>query len=527
MEAQFALNAHTASPDAELDVVELPLPVGLEIDAVDLDRAAYELALASGAATAAAPLSQTALSIDLVVVTHDSRGDLERCFASVLAASRAAGAGVIVVDNGSTDGTVEWLRAQRGVAVVSLSEDLGYAAAVNVGAACSDADHLVVLKADVTVPSPEAIHRLAEHLEVHPDAAVAAPRLLDTDGATQASARVVPTLGMLVADQTRLGRTPWGRRRAERYLAVPAGDIGHAETEWALGAAMAIRRSDFDTVGGWDERLSPAFEDVDFCVRLRHAGRQVHYLPAVALVHDIAPSRAPVATAAKFFAKHPRYAVRRGVLPRRVDLGAIVTRTLDVVVASTLLVLAAPVLALVALSIRLDSPGPVIFRQRRLGRHKEPFTLFKFRTMTVGSEDDVDVERVKLHIEGRAVSSCDGAPIYKCLPAHRITRVGARLRHWSVDELPQLWNVLRGEMTLVGFRPPTPIEVDHYPVWYHGRFVLKPGLTGIWQVSGRNKRSYEEMVRMDLEYVERRCWWLDLQLLFRTFGAVLARRGAY
>jgi lipopolysaccharide/colanic/teichoic acid biosynthesis glycosyltransferase len=131
-------------------------------------------------------------------------------------------------------------------------------------------------------------------------------------------------------------------------------------------------------------------------------------------------------------------------------------------------------------------------------------------------------------IRGRDISAGeDEARIYKIHPDPRVTRVGRLLRRTSLDELPQLINVLRGDMTLVGFRPPIPYEVDNYPDWYHRRFDGRPGITGLWQVSGRNERSYEEMVRLDIEYINRRSVLSDLRVLARTVGAVLGGRGAY
>jgi lipopolysaccharide/colanic/teichoic acid biosynthesis glycosyltransferase len=117
--------------------------------------------------------------------------------------------------------------------------------------------------------------------------------------------------------------------------------------------------------------------------------------------------------------------------------------------------------------------------------------------------------------------------VYKLHPDPRVTRVGRVLRRYSLDELPQLFNILRGEMTLVGFRPPIPYEVVEYPDWYFRRFDGKPGLTGLWQVSGRNERSYEDMVRLDIEYINRRSWLADLKVLGQTIAAVITGRGAY
>jgi lipopolysaccharide/colanic/teichoic acid biosynthesis glycosyltransferase len=202
---------------------------------------------------------------------------------------------------------------------------------------------------------------------------------------------------------------------------------------------------------------------------------------------------------------------------------ALAERVLDVTLAASALLLLAPLTALIALAIRIDSPGPIIFRQRRLGRNLKPFTVLKFRTMYADADAAPHREYVRSLID-----KDDGprhAGLYKLAVDNRITAVGRRLRAWSLDEVPQLWNVLRGEMSLVGPRPIVPYEVEHYPERYLGRFAVKPGMTGLWQVSGRNERTYDEMVRFDVEYAERHTVRLDLVILFKTVWVVLRRKG--
>jgi lipopolysaccharide/colanic/teichoic acid biosynthesis glycosyltransferase len=255
-------------------------------------------------------------------------------------------------------------------------------------------------------------------------------------------------------------------------------------------------------------------------------------------------------------------------------------RALDIVGAALALVLLAPLLAAIALAVRLDSRGPVLFRQRRLGRDRKPFTVNKFRTMHEGAAHDPHREFVIGLING-AVSRggdspngdrsgdevfggevahggdaqgggrsgetalCDGdapngraphdeacgeddpRPYFKMIADSRVTRFGRLLRRSSLDELPQLWNVLRGEMSLVGPRPPIPYEVEHYPPHWFARFAVKPGITGLWQVSGRSVVTLEEMVRLDVEYAQRRSLWFNLSIMARTIPAVLGARGAW
>jgi exopolysaccharide biosynthesis polyprenyl glycosylphosphotransferase len=196
----------------------------------------------------------------------------------------------------------------------------------------------------------------------------------------------------------------------------------------------------------------------------------------------------------------------------------VVKQGFDLVTTSLLLLLLLPVLALLALVVRATSPGPALFVQERVGRRGETFRVFKFRTMTVDAEQRlVDLAHLNEH---------DGV-LFKVRNDPRITRVGGVLRKYSLDELPQLFNVLRGEMSLVGPRPPLPSEVARYQGHTHRRLLVKPGITGLWQVSGRSELSWNETVRLDLHYVENWSLGLDIAIMARTVVAVLARRGAY
>jgi exopolysaccharide biosynthesis polyprenyl glycosylphosphotransferase len=211
-------------------------------------------------------------------------------------------------------------------------------------------------------------------------------------------------------------------------------------------------------------------------------------------------------------------------LPRAGRATLVARRVLDVTVAVLGLLLLAPVFAACALAIRWDSRGPVLFRQRRVGRDMRPFTILKFRTMRVDADPARHRDYVCSMIGPDAQNERHGN-LFKLAVDDRVTPVGRFLRQWSLDELPQLWNVLRGEMSLVGPRPVIPYEVERYPDWYLRRFAVKPGLTGLWQVSGRNERTYEEMVRFDVEYAESQSLWRDLRILLMTVVVVLLRRG--
>ncbi len=196
----------------------------------------------------------------------------------------------------------------------------------------------------------------------------------------------------------------------------------------------------------------------------------------------------------------------------------VLKRVADVVLASFLLFVLAPLLFLIALAIYLESPGGALFRQRRVGRNGEVFLVYKFRSMVAGAEE----ERQKL----TSMNEADG-PLFKIRQDPRRTRIGRLLRRFSLDEMPQLYNVLRGEMSLVGPRPALPEEVARYESWHHKRLEVSPGLTGLWQISGRSELSFEEMCLLDIYYVEQWTPSLDLLILLKTIPAVIFGHGAY
>ena len=195
-------------------------------------------------------------------------------------------------------------------------------------------------------------------------------------------------------------------------------------------------------------------------------------------------------------------------------------RAVDIASSTLLLVLLSPVLAGLALAVKLTSPGPVLFRQTRVGLNGEQFTMVKFRSMVQDAESDIAELSELDRAEGNAV-------LFKMKDDPRVTKVGATLRRYSLDELPQLFNVLKGEMSLVGPRPPLPSEVEKYEQHVHRRFLMKPGITGLWQVSGRSNLSWEDSVRLDLYYVENWSLINDMLILWKTIRAVAQRDGAY
>ena len=204
-------------------------------------------------------------------------------------------------------------------------------------------------------------------------------------------------------------------------------------------------------------------------------------------------------------------------------------RSLDIVVSILAIVLLAPLMLAIAAAIEFTSRGPVIFKQKRLGQGGVPFTFYKFRSMVTNVDDAIHREYVANLINGQTVQDAAGgeAPSYKMKKDPRVTAVGRFIRKTSIDELPQLFNVLKGDMSLVGPRPPIPYEATHYQPWHLRRVMsIKPGITGIWQVEGRSRVGFNEMVRMDLRYMRDCSIGLDFRILFKTVFVVLRCDGA-
>ena len=207
----------------------------------------------------------------------------------------------------------------------------------------------------------------------------------------------------------------------------------------------------------------------------------------------------------------------------------VIKRTMDIVGSALLVILCAPLLLIIALAVKLSSRGPVLFRQDRVGQYGRRFTFLKFRSMRADNDPSVHKEYVTKLIAGEAErmpSRAAGEGVYKLAQDTRITRIGSFLRKTSLDELPQLLNVLRGDMSLVGPRPPIPYELAAYQTWHRRRLLeVKPGITGLWQVTGRSRVKFDDMVRLDLRYAMSWSPWLDVKILARTPGAVI--KGAH
>jgi exopolysaccharide biosynthesis polyprenyl glycosylphosphotransferase len=192
---------------------------------------------------------------------------------------------------------------------------------------------------------------------------------------------------------------------------------------------------------------------------------------------------------------------------------------MDIVIAGAGLIVLSPLFLLIAVAIKRTSPGPIFFRQLRCGLKGRTFILYKFRTMVLDAEERLSSLMARNEMKG---------PVFKITDDPRLTPIGRFLRSKSLDELPQLWNVLRGDMSLVGPRPPLPREVKDYEPWQRRRLSMKPGLTCLWQVSGRNKiTDFANWVKLDSEYIDRWSLWLDVKILCRTVPAVVLGTGAH
>jgi lipopolysaccharide/colanic/teichoic acid biosynthesis glycosyltransferase len=336
------------------------------------------------------------------------------------------------------------------------------------------------------------------------------------------------------------------RKRADRsngafiLLLLEINNPG-SSSEWrhAIEALAAVKR-DSDVIG-WFERgrmvgligLEAGVFDASACAALedRTRGELAKRLDPAAMAHvsiGVHMHPAPPAAAAK--SVEPVDPLLVALRPRN-DRSATarIKRGLDIVGSLTLLLLVGPLFLIIAAAIRLTSPGSVFFRQVRVGQDGKPFTILKFRTMHANADHALHRDYVSWFIQssGQVQEGSHNGGVFKLTHDPRITAVGRFLRKTSLDELPQFLNVLSGEMSLVGPRPPIPYELEGYKPW-HCRRVLdaKPGITGLWQVSGRSRTTFDEMVRLDLRYARTRTFWTDIKILLATPGAVISGKGA-
>ena len=203
---------------------------------------------------------------------------------------------------------------------------------------------------------------------------------------------------------------------------------------------------------------------------------------------------------------------------RKSDFYKFCKRGIDVIVAGVGLILLSPIITIVACAIKLTSKGPIFFLQKRVGKNGELFNMYKFRSMVVNAEELKEKLKHKNEMSG---------PMFKMKDDPRVTKVGKFIRKTSLDELPQLWNVLKGDMSLVGPRPSLPKEVEQFDSWMFKRLTVRPGLTCYWQVSGRNNIDFEDWMKLDCRYVDERNLWIDIKLIFKTVGVLFGDKNAH
>lgn len=193
-------------------------------------------------------------------------------------------------------------------------------------------------------------------------------------------------------------------------------------------------------------------------------------------------------------------------------------RTIDIIGAGLGLILLSPIIAIVACAVKVTSKGPIFFSQKRVGKNGELFEMYKFRSMVVNAEELKEKLQHQNEMSG---------PMFKMKDDPRVTKVGKFIRKTSIDELPQLWNILKGDMSLVGPRPSLPKEVAQFDEWMYKRLEVKPGLTCYWQVSGRNNIDFEDWMKLDIRYVEEKNLWIDIKLIFKTVGVLFGDKNAH
>jgi exopolysaccharide biosynthesis polyprenyl glycosylphosphotransferase len=350
---------------------------------------------------------------------------------------------------------------------------------------------------------------------------------------------------VLVPSARWIGRvTVWSRRSfKERVLIIGAGEVGHTlAAKIAVHPEYRIELIGFlddgeprrNGQGGANVKVIGALDDLDEIVAGQQVDRVIvafaraRHNDFLRVVRACADSGVKVNIVPRLFEVVSSRALVDDIegIPL-LDVGHVelsrfnmaVKRAFDIVVGGLMCVPALPFMAIVAIVIKLDSPGPVFYRQERMGRGGKPFRIFKFRSMYVGADE----ERLEL---AQTKNDYDG-PMFKLREDPRITRVGGALRRWSIDELPQILNVMRGDMSLVGPRPLWIEEAKQCRGWTQKRLDITPGITGLWQVLGRTNIPFDEMVKLDYMYVTGWSLSWDIKLLFQTVPAVLAKRGAY
>jgi lipopolysaccharide/colanic/teichoic acid biosynthesis glycosyltransferase len=360
------------------------------------------------------------------------------------------------------------------------------------------------------------------------------------------------TLSLLLNEESFRNAIAKERRRTERsglaiaLVLISIGDFGrdaHSSTIWSgVAVALAAVKSEIDILGWFEQdtmmgllapdiktsELAAVCRDLETRLRKEVTARfEQHITENVSVRLRVYPepmrSEEEASQSVDFYLFPELYEGRVSVMGYEP-----LKRVIDIVGSLTLLILLAPLLAAVALSVKVTSRGPVIFRQVRIGLMMKPFMICKFRTMRANADHGIHHDYVSWFITASDKDQTqDKNQVFKLTSDPRITPIGHFLRKSSLDELPQLWNVLKGDMSLVGPRPPLWYELQQYKPWHRHRVLeVKPGITGLWQVSGRSRTTFDEMVRLDLRYARTRSLWTDLKILLATPKAVISGKGA-
>jgi lipopolysaccharide/colanic/teichoic acid biosynthesis glycosyltransferase len=316
-------------------------------------------------------------------------------------------------------------------------------------------------------------------------------------------------------------------------VVAPHADAG--EAAWAdLTEVLTRTRSDIDAIG-WLKRQA-AMGLIRPLVGVEPGEAAVEL--AVAVQRELARIRergtASGCSISLDIYSHGRHGGQAGPFARHAPAATqepgidVSKRILDLAGSLALLLLFSPLFVLISALIKLTSRGPILFRQTRVGQHERLFTMLKFRTMHLNADEGLHQEYVTQFIRSGLSADSRAGNVFKIVNDPRVTRLGHFLRRASLDELPQFWNVVRGDMSLVGPRPPLPYEVARYKPWHRRRLsAAKPGITGLWQVTGRSRTTFDEMVRLDLQYARNHSLWTDIRILLATPRAVVSGKGAH
>jgi len=461
-----------------------------------------------------------AVDLSVVIVGTNEKRFLRPCLESIFSQRFDFNLEVIVVDNDSTDGTAEMiLREFPTVRLIRNRERYPRSRNNNIGYARAHGRYILFLDPDTRV-LPGAIESMMNFLDEHPEAGMCGCRLIGEDGTVQMSARTWQTPLTVFLRRTRWGKLPFLRKIVDRHLMREWDHNSVREVDWIQGAAMMVRREAVEDVGLMDEKLMRYCEDIDWCFRFWRLGWKVCYVPHGSIIHVYRRD-----------SNRPLFSLREGLnetlwahikgflrMYHRQRLFSLEKRLVDIIGATVGILLLSPLMVLIALLIKLDSPGPVFFIQERVGKDGKRFRMYKFRSMRQGAEDLLSALR---HLNAMS------GPVFKIRNDPRLTRLGRHLRRWSLDELPQLFNVLQGTMSLIGPRPLPAMQVDFADERSVRRLRAVPGITGLWQVSGRSDIDFDRWVELDIRYIAEQSVAQEISIFLKTFPAVISGKGAY